>query len=114
MGFFNVDSALNFPGIKESFTLHDITSSEVDDRGTKVDITTDYTISGSVQVVTDEQPEIKEGSVHIGDLDIFVSENESNVTKITLDDTLTWNSTNYIVDLVVKNPGHYRFFARRL
>jgi len=113
MSYFDVSGVLGYPGIKESFTLHHITGTVMDDRGDTTDTTVDYVLSGSVQVVALNDVDRSEGRLQDGDLQIFVSSRETYSSFIEMDDTLTWDSLVYRIVSYIKNPGHYELIARR-
>ena len=114
MSLFDVRAVLAFPGVKEEFTLHDITATVMDDRGDVSNTFTDYTLYGAVQQIAGGVLEDREGSITEGDLIILVSDQSSYVTNIDIKDELTWRSNRYIITDVLFNPGHYEFVAKKI
>ena len=114
MAFFDVTGVINHFGLVDSIVLHDVTASDYDDRGNPVQTRVDRVVVCNVQVINREDLKDMEGNVSIGDIEIYVSEDEPYVTNFSTDDTLTWRGTTYRVNNVIPLPGHYEIEAKKV
>jgi len=102
--------------IGESFTMSGV-SKTYNDYGDPTETYTDYILSGVVQVIDGSEDELAEGLLQVGDIIVFVDENEPEAGNIKTDNYLTITETVsgiFRVVNVVKNEGHIEVHGKRI
>ena len=100
--------------VGETFTLR-VPTTSINDEG---DITEtgydDYTIQGVIQEYDGSDKEVEEGVLRVGDITVWVDEDESNVDKLVNDNYVIRGSLKYRIKNVIHNDGHYEVYAYKV
>lgn len=100
--------------IGEDLTLVDVAITLLSDRGDPTTATNPKTTRGYVDYMTGEERVVEEGLLGIGDIIVYIDEDETNVEYLKLGNYFTINSVNYEIKNAIHNKGHYEVHASRI
>lgn len=110
MNRFNISNIVNDVG--ETITLRDITRI-LSDRGTPTETINEYLIKAFVDEMSGEEKAVEEGYLEIGDLMIFIDEDEDNIRFLKRGNRIIRDSKEYEIKNIIHNLGHYEIHAHR-
>ena len=84
------------------------------DYGDATEVATDYTANAYVEVMTGEEDEVKEGILRQHDIIVWVSDTEANSAYLITGNKITWSSSTYRINNVIKYSGHYEVQASKI
>jgi len=109
----DIDRLLDEVG--ETITVTDTyTGATYNDRGDITEGSTQYQITAIVQVLDGSEDMVKEGYLEGGDIVIFISSTDQNISVVERGNRVTWNSENYRIVNVIKNEGHYEVHCKKI
>lgn len=103
--------------VGESFTMSGVYKTMSGAYGEPTVYYTAYYMSGVVQVMDGSEDEVEEGILEKEDVIFFVDGNESNASKIAVENYVTITTSTsgvFRVVNVIANPGHVEAHARRV
>lgn len=66
-----------------------------------------------VQELSAEDEAVVEGFYRPGDIEIFIDETDSNISKWIQESVLSWRGFRYRVKEVLREQGHYKAIAKK-
>ena len=106
-------SQLGASALGKTLSIYDVTESSGNEEGDSTKSTTSFTIDGIVQTMTGEEDEVKFGLLQTGDITVWISDTETNVSKIKNGNRFLYEGAVYTIKNVINEVGQYEVHAKR-
>lgn len=91
--------------VGESVTVRNVSKGTPDSWGNATETTTDYTISGILQILTADDMDVQEGRIDAGALVGFFNPSDTNATYLKTSNRVQYKSNWYEITSVVKEQA---------
>lgn len=116
MSLFDIRAIVSQVGASQlgkTLTGYDITQSSINEEGDITPTKSSFTINGVVQTMSAEEDEVKAGILHVGDIVVFISDTQTNVTKLKNGNQFLYQGNVYTIKNVINEVGQYEVHAKR-
>ena len=106
-------SQVGASALGKTLSIYDVTTASTNEEGDKTPSKESFAIDGVVQTMTAEEDEVKFGLLQTGDIVVWISETETNVSKIKNGNEFLYQGVAYKIKNVINEVGQYEVHAKR-